>query len=503
MTPTNGSSSHILQEIEVEFRAGRHSHALSRAIAFLDEATDPVARANCAGILIDFGAAMERADVVTKGIDCLDALRVSYGLRCPAHVYYNLGNGWYVLALLELRSCEEAVRWKSGSFQKAKACHRAALRAPSSVSRQDRVQYLVNYANTLDSLGRHLEAIKGYDEALALDRDFGMALCNKAMAARFFANVSGEYRGSLYIWAWQMLKRGLEDHRVDEIGGARARAKFQAEVARIEGMTKRPDSLRRSLTHPPEDLSEASALERLYVRSCAAEHLFLNVHIHENECKVATADRVFPRPPIPMAEAKSLIQMIEDLSAARYLWVLGESDDQDVARADGRTQTPVVQGIRASLQDGLTKASFRLGFDILDKLAWFINNCLHIGMDPHRISFAGTRRLWWSDPKERVLRPEIEVELGTGLGAVYDIFLDFQTDAITGKAFYQDLKDMRNALTHRRLSVTPNPASDVGKEEITPAALDDATRRMLFLARCAIMYSVLFVDRRERKVSSG
>jgi len=329
------------------------------------------------------------------------------------------------------------------------------------------------------------------------------------MAVKFFANVSGRYRDALYIWAWQMLKRGLEDHRVDEIGGAGARAAFEGEIAGIEAGAKRPDLLRSSLAHPPEDLGDASALERLYVRSCAAEHLFLNVHIHESACGAASLDHVFPTPPVPMTDRfptleKSLIQMIEDFSTARYLWVLGESGDDDVARANRRTRTPVVQGIRASLQEGLTKASFRLGFDTLDKLGGFINYYLDIGVDPRRVSFAGTGDcLWWSNQKTRVLRPEIEVALCTGLGALYDIFVDFQPDAIGGKAFYQDLREMRNALTHRRLSVTPNAAGSTSEEEITPAELDGATRRMLFLARCAIMYLVLFVDRRERKVSSS
>jgi len=160
MTPPNSGSTHELMQIEAEFRAGRTSDAVSRAIAFLDGTADPVARANCAGILIDFGAALESEDVVTKGIDCLEALRVWYGSGCPAQVYYNLGNGWDALGRLGVRSLASADRWKCEAFQKAKACHRETLRASSRAADAKRTQYIVNYANLLSSMWRGLEAIK-------------------------------------------------------------------------------------------------------------------------------------------------------------------------------------------------------------------------------------------------------------------------------------------------------------------------------------------------------
>jgi len=324
MTPTNRSSSHELLQIEAEFRAGRISDAVSRAIAFLDETADPVARANCAGVLIDFGAATERADLVTKAIACLDALRVWYESRCPAQVYYNLGNGWDALGRLEVRSLASTDRWQCEAFQKAKACHREALRASSSVPDAKRTQYIVNYANLLSSMWRGLEAIKAYDQALALDSSFGMALCNKALAVRFFAGVSGAYGGAILAWAWQMLQRGLEDPRIDRVGAEGARVGFEKGIAAIEAKVAKSDLLSTPLAHPPEDLSDASALERLYVHSCAAEHLFLNVHIHENECRAATVDNVFTVRPVPVTDRfigleRSLSQMIEDFSTARYL----------------------------------------------------------------------------------------------------------------------------------------------------------------------------------------
>ena len=498
-----------LRQIEAEFRAGRAPSAVARVLAVLDATEDLAARANYAGALIDMGAAAANADWIRSGLGSLDGLRARYGSACPAQVYYNLGNGWDALGRLELQEREWTERWKLESFQDAKACQREARRACESaaVPVKDRLRYLVNHANILDFLGRHLEAIRGYDEALALDRDFGMALCNKGVAAQFFAGASREYGGAVYAWAWQMLKQGLEDPRIDTVGADGARAQFERRMAAIEARVSDSGLLARSLAHPPEDMTGASDFERLYVRLCTAEHLFLNVHIHERACKAATLDYVFIVPPVPMTDeylavAKMLLQIIEDFSTSRYVWVLGEYESEEVRRIGGRTRTPRILGAEASLRHGLTKASLRLGFDVLDKIAGFLNDYLDVGVEPTRVTFTRADRhsVWWQDGKNKVLRPVIDENLGSSLAALYDIFLDFQDNSITGRAFYQELKDTRNALTHRRLLVAAGEATGAEEADVDAETLSRRTRQVLFLVRCAIMYLILFVNSREQRM---
>jgi len=503
------NSLRALAQVEALFSAGQVSEAITLCLSLFDRTRDPLMRANCAGVLIDMAATIGRADVVQKGISHLDELLAFYGPKCPAGVLYNLGNGWSTLGHRELGSLGRAGRWTSSSFQNAKVYYREALRACGSGLGKIKVEYVVNYANVLDSLGRHLEAIEAYDSALALDGTFGMALCNKAMAVQFFAEVSSTYRAALYTWAWQMLKEGLADPRVDRVGGPEARQEFERRIAAIEAKTTKPELLRTSLDHPPADLSRASEFERCYVDLCAKEHLFLNVHIHEHACDAATIDNVFISPPEPKPTdrfielAKGLNQIIEDFSTARCLWVLAQCEDSDVLNVGARTLLPRVAGTGASLRHGLMKASFRLGFDVLDKLAGFVNDYLELGIPSHRVSFATAGRdcLWWVNAKDRTLRPKIEAVLGGSLGALYDIFLDFQANEVTGNAHYQGLRDMRNALTHRRLSVAVGQTDGV-PEEIAPEALRVAARDMLFLARCAVMYLILFVNGRERKTAA-
>jgi tetratricopeptide (TPR) repeat protein len=495
-----------LSRVQTEFDSGRTAEALAACLSLLEQASDGWARVNCAGVLIDLAAAAGRPDLVHKAIARLDEVRASLGDQCPAAVLYDLGNGWSATGQMELGGLPPSGRWTSRAFQRAKGYHRAALTAAAAGHGETRVEYIVNLANTLDSLGRHLEAVEEYDSALALDGDFGMALCNKAMAIQFFAGVSETYRDALYIWAWQMLRRGLADPRVGIIGGPAARQEFESRAARIENRAVTPDVLSVSLDHPPADLSSLSEFERRYVTLCAAEHLFLNVHVHDHACSAAITDNIFIRPPRPplsehfVGLAQSLNQIIEDFSAARCLWVLAQCEDSDVLSAGARTLLPRVAGTGASLQYGLMKASFRLGFDVLDKLAGFLNDYLRIGLPPHRVGFTNARRdcLWWGDPGNRVLRPEVEAAFGGSLGALYDIFLDFQINEATGIAHYQRLRDMRNTLTHRRLPVAIRGAG-AGQREVDFGVLVVTTREMLFLVRCAVMYLILFANSREHR----
>jgi len=294
---THGTDNpHALAQVEALFSAGQVSEAITLCLSVFDRTHDPLMRANCAGVLVDMGATVSRPDLIQKAVCYLDELRRSLGAKCPAEVFYNLGNSWSSLAKMESDEHRSAERWTSGLFERAKACYREALGA-TRLSRGDiDVSYFVNLANTLDSLGRHLEAIENYDKALSLDSTYGMALCNKAVAVQYFAEVSGTYGDAQHVWAWQMLKAGLADPRVDRVGGHEARQEFERRIAAIEAKATKPELLRTSLEHPPADLSRASEFERRYVDLCAKERLFLNVHIHEHVCDAAIIDNVFLRP---------------------------------------------------------------------------------------------------------------------------------------------------------------------------------------------------------------
>lgn len=63
----------------------------------------------------------------------------------------------------------------------------AAVGADDTQDTNDRAQALTNRANSLDTCGRHIDALSAYEEALAIQPQFGMALGNRGLTLLYRA----------------------------------------------------------------------------------------------------------------------------------------------------------------------------------------------------------------------------------------------------------------------------------------------------------------------------
>jgi hypothetical protein len=483
-----------LKKIEALYIAKQYDEAVRQAQAFLKTNKKPSLRAACAAMLVDLGYCINDIEMIRQATFIMNDERHALSGEALGATFYNLANGWTALA--DIEDGKSLARWTSVNAQNAKACYREALRVYKDISKPPLIQYFVNYANRLDSQGRHLEAIKLYDAALKLDPAYGMAQGNKGIALRYFSHVTVQYPDALLIWAYQLLKKSLDDNRIDLIGGGTARARFEEELALMRKEARKPEYLEKSLDHPSLDMKELPDFEHLFIDLCIKEHLFINVHIHEKACKAAIIDDI-SMPSDLSSNSSDLVlglnQIKEDLIAARYLWVLAQFNDTDLEKIDKRTFFDKAGKIEASLRHGLLKAAFLSGFNILDKIAFFLNYYLKIGIPIRAVYFTTAKdkkHCLWYDCDNDKLRIKIEENFKYGLAALYDIFIDFDRNQITGKAFYNELKKMRHALTHRWLDITET-------KDLT--TLITTTRDMLFLARCAIMYLILFVHNKEMR----
>ncbi|GAG89068.1 unnamed protein product [marine sediment metagenome] len=176
---------------------------------------------NKVGLLIDIGFGLKNSEIVKKGFATGEKL-----LKAPsyknqkANLYYNCANGYMSLYQLEYdreKDAEQIVDNKN--LQNAKCNFREAIKETNYFDSNFRSQLWTNYGNCLDLLGRVMEALYAYDEALKVDPNFSMALGNKAKAMRFFADISWTYREAMYIKSYQMLKSALENKALVKFGG--------------------------------------------------------------------------------------------------------------------------------------------------------------------------------------------------------------------------------------------------------------------------------------------
>ena len=142
--------------------------------------------------------------------------------------------------------------------------------------------------------GRPLEALGCYEQALAIDPDFGMALGNKAMAIQTLASVT-RYPVTHLIQAHQLYQAAIaRSHSVAEVGLDGSLESFRShddEIVRYLTTIGRADRLDQDLRHEPYDDSALSDFVRFYTRFCLQHDLYLNTHLLTVRQKLRSATR--------------------------------------------------------------------------------------------------------------------------------------------------------------------------------------------------------------------
>lgn len=460
---------------------------------------------NRVGFLIDIGFGLKNSEIVKEGIVTGEKLlKDSFYKNQKANLYYNCANGYISLYQLEYdreRGAEQIIDNKN--LQNAKRNFREAIKETNHFDSNFRSQLWTNYGNCLDSLGRVMEALYAYDEALRSDSNFSMALGNKAKAMRFFADISGTYREAIYIKSYQILKSALENKDLVKFGGIAAKKNFECEIKQIEGQFKDKSLLSKNLEHPQYDLSHATSFEKFYVEFCSKHKLFLNFHIHEDECEASIVDPVFISLITSIDDnetfynlAKHINQIKEDYAIARLLLVQSEFKRGDFDNISNRTTfVNTLDYSMFNIYIGLLKSAFKEAYNILDKISRFINEYYKLGVEGN-IYF---RTIWQckNNKNEWKIRPEIVNSKNISLYALYDIFLDFKS------GYYKRIQDIRNASVHERLVIYDSVLTNWDKKEdkynIGYETILSQTIKLLQLVKSSIIYLINFVQLEENK----
>ena len=454
---------------------------------------------NKLGFLVDIGFGLKNKNIVQQGLDIGEnnLINPKY-TKHKTSVHYNLANGYLSLYELSEKKDIESIP-QSEDLQKAKSHFRKAIEICNDNVPNLKKQMWVNYGNCLDNLGRTVEAFYAYDEALKIDNEFSMAIGNKAKASCFFADISREYRTAIYIEAHQAISPIINKPDLIEIGGIAAKIGFEKKLEKIESLFKDKSILKKNMEHPKYDTENLSDFEKYYIDFCIKENLFLNFHIHQGHCEAAIKDPIFISL-ITKGEdgqafynlAKYINQIKEDYAVARLLLVQSQHKREDFDRISMRTTfVNCLDYSKFNLYTGLLKSSFKEAYNILDKIAVFINVYYGLGLSEDRIYFT---TIW---EKEKKIRNEILNSKNFSLYALYDIYQDFKS------CHYKEIQNIRRALTHRKLVVFDSMFTDGHKKDnpnnISYDTMLNKTIEVLQLSKAAIIYLINFVNMEENK----
>jgi hypothetical protein len=452
------------------------------------------------GLLVDIGHGLKDQTVVQRGVSAGEQnLNDRQYVKYRNDILYNLANGYSVLYELSERSIGREKIPQSENLQKAKKCFREILGIYDAIRPDLKKQVFVNYGNCLDMLGRGVEALYAYADALKIDKNFSMAIGNKAQALRFFADISGQYKSAIYIEAYQEIQAIINNQDLTEIGGVDSKQRFEAELKRIEERFKDKKALCGEICHSRYDTETLSDFEKFYLDFCAKERIFLNFHVHDEYCEAAIADPIFISLITKVEDnetfynlAKYINQIKEDYAVARMLLVQSQYKQKDFDNISRRTDfVNTLDYSQFNLYTGLLKSAFSEAYSILDKIAVFINDYYKLGLPEDKIYFTS---VWQKNGK---IRDEILNSRNISLYALYDIYQDFKSN------HYGKIQKIRNAITHRLLviydSMLTNWDKKDDKHNIGYNTMVDKTIELLRLTKSAIIYLINFVNMEENR----
>ena len=399
---------------------------------------------------------LELKSLLNKAINSKETFTIAYYLSNANYCLYQI---------IESRNGLKQIP-NSKYLQESKKYYRIAKEKIKRLDPLFKKQLLVNYANCLDYLGRSVEALYIYDEALEIDSTFSMAIGNKAITSNYFSSITGEYRDVIRIETFQTLKKIINDPNLVNIGGLNAKKHFIKIIKNIDFSTKNKELLNKTIEHKPYSKIGLSNFEKYYLDFCIKNDLFLNFHIQDKNCEAAVCDPIFIKIITKTHDKTSFYnlsryinQIKEDYAVARVLLVKSQFKQDDISNISRRTlYANPLDYSQSHLYNGFLKSAFKESYDVLDKIAVFLKHYFNLKVDDEKIYFDSNPKndssFWVRKIKdyneEVIIKDEILNTNNISLFALFDIYKDFRN------GYYKGIKDIRNALTHRQLTIYEN-----------------------------------------------
>jgi hypothetical protein len=406
-----------------------------------------------------------------------------------------------------------AWEWDQEEVQKQIYFLRRATRYPEyeQVHLLLQCQVLTNLANALSHCGRFVEASAVWTEALRKNPKFWMARGNRGSSMMDYARShnDGPHRPIFMWFAHRELKQMLNDMNEEPtLGDQGLRAHFSSKIDHIERY------------YNLEAINETSSLDASennlnvddeYRRWCLFSGLCLNTLNDIGPIELAAHDDLdLPNMVTKLGKAPVVVgffnQLKQEFVSARWLYFEAVNSDEVHDSDLGVYLYNTLDYPAYGLAVEQLKISFRMAYSILDKIAYFLNRYLELGIAEYDVSFRGI----WKQKNSPTVRPEFNASKNWPLRGLYwlskDLFEPEFAEVTDPDA--QGLSKLRNHLEHKYVKVhsftIPEPdTSDMWLDDfaysLTVDELERRTLRLLRLVRAALIYLILGMHAEERR----
>jgi hypothetical protein len=292
-----------------------------------------------------------------------------------------------------------------------------------------------------------------------------------------------------------LLESSLRDGVLESIGQADARPYFEKNLQRAR------QYLGRLKPHSHDDENQQpeyqSEFHKDYVRFCHANRLFLNFSLSPSITRHNTRDsfRISVVAPIadrrkPMMLFRTINEIKERFATCRFLLFEARRPTIDMLPFDGlTTYADMLDYGISTIQGGKLKSAYEGAFNVLDKIAVFLNEYLELGDPPRQATF---NRIWRCRDKW-LLRTDVAQRANKYLYALYDLARD-----LGAEGEWADYRLLRNRLTHDYVVLHVegsnwNQEVDGQDRHLSYHQIADKALSLMRLTRAAVMYLITFV----------
>lgn len=462
------------------------------------------------GVLIDLAGDAHDLDalrVARRWTNTLEQRELSHEHRALLH--YFCSNAIELERLIHRKGWDQR-DWEQPELEEEVVHLRLALEhaASGDLPTVREAQILTNLGNTISHHGRLVEAVQLWKRALGALPEHGMAMMNLGYGLVQYSGLQMEKVPArvLGIAGYKLLVKSLAYPLADA-----TRRFAQQLIDRIEEGNPGLESTREPPVHE-HSLGESEA-ERAYRRWALGHGLFLNPLNELGPESMAGEDvLVLPWLTTPARVGPYLLaffaQMKQEFVSARFLFYEGATASTPHF-SDRHVLVPNTFDRPAlSLSTEKLKTAFRAAYSLLDKVSFFLNDYLELGIAEHRVDF---RRVWFvNQERKKGLRWEFAERRGNfPLQGLFWLSKDLFEDA-PGFDRPMDPKghqiwELRNCIEHRYVKLlrreVPEASgwdgSAIGEDRlayrISVEEFRDLTLRLLHMARAALIYLALAV----------
>ena len=501
-----------LGEISFLYETGDFEKAVNKAQLLLDKnPNDHNAWSYSAGFFIDIGNVLQNLELVEKGVSLIEKIfkeQPNLDIEIRSGLEYNLSNGYAskhrIFRIIgEADKSQEALRREKYLLQNL-------LLNKNDIERDLLKRVMANYGNSLDHAGRAIEAIDQYKDCLDLFPDHAVAKANCGIAIKYIINSSEKHSTKNLHEAWSLLSSSLQDEAgILSLAGTTAIEYFQAHLADLEELInhsfeKGLDELQNWSIH--RDTVHGHPKASPWLEKINRDRLLLTLNQNPLNSKEECIDDIFFNNLVTnigdtgqarfIKLANTVNNIKEDFVTARYFFY--ESQKREKLAEQGHI-THYGDGLdhaQFGLASGISKASFRLAADCLDKISVLLNEYFELGHEEKYVNF---NNFWYVDRKHNLgIHPTLQqaIESNKFIFALRDL----QQDWFIQK-FPAPLKSTRDAATHRRLVLYWMKPFDEEQENMPNYEFGDfqeVTFMLLRMVKAAIVYALAAITEAEK-----